>query len=78
MKYGKRKRKDGSTNDVVYKGVQKTPAKRFRAQIKINGKNTAIGTFDTSKEAAVAYDLASLKAGRPRSSFNFPERVPKI
>ena len=26
-----------------------------------------IGTFETSKEAAVAYDLAALKAGRPRS-----------
>ena len=33
--------------------------------------------FDTPKEAAEAYDLAAIQAGRPTSKLNFLDQVPK-
>ena len=36
-----------------------------------------LGTFDTSKEAAKAYDRAAIQAGRPTSDLNFLDQVPK-
>ena len=50
---------------------------RFHAQIRIDGKKKGLGTFDTPKEAAEAYDLAAIEAGRPTSKLNFPDQVPK-
>ena len=46
---------------------------RFKAQITIGGINYYIGIFDTTKEAAIAYDVAATHAKRPRSDLNFPE-----
>lgn len=31
--------------------------------------------FGTLKEAAIAYDLAAIKAGRPTSDLNFPDMI---
>jgi len=56
--------------------VQKK-GKRYRAQISVNGKTQALGTFDTSKEAAKAYDLATIQAGRSTTKLNFLDQVPK-
>ena len=72
----KRKEEEGSKEGVKYKGVTKT-RKRFQAQIRIDGKQNYLGTFDTRKEAAEAYDLAAIDAGRPTSKLNFPDKVPK-
>ena len=73
----KRKRKKGeSKKDVKYKGVSKN-TKGFRARIFIDGKKQGIGTFDTPKEAAQAYDRAAIQAGRPTSKLNFLDQVPK-
>ena len=73
----KRKREeDGTKNKVKYQGVAKN-GKRFRAQIGIDGKVHTHGTFDTSKEAAQAYDRAAIQAGRPTSKLNFLDQVPK-
>ena len=72
----KRKKDDGSKNNVKYKGVQKS-VKRFQAKIRIDGKQQALGTFDTPKEAAQAYDRAAIQAGRPTSKLNFLDQVPK-
>ena len=73
----KRKEEDGSKNEVKFKGVSKS-LKRFRAYTTFDGKTQYHGTFDTSKEAAQAYDLASIQAGRPTSKLNFLDQVPKI
>ena len=71
----KRKRKEeGSKEGVKYKGVMKN-WKRFTARIRIDGKTHCPGTFDTPKEAAEAYDLAAIEAGRPTSKLNFPAEV---
>jgi hypothetical protein len=72
----KRKEEEGSREGVKYKGVEKR-GERFRAQITIDGKQHYLGTFDTPKEAAEAYDLAAIEAGRPTSKLNFPGQVPK-
>jgi len=53
----KRKREeDGTKDDIKFKGVKKS-GKKFYAQIYIDGKHQSLGTFDTPKEAAEAYDL---------------------
>ena len=72
----KRKKDDGSKDDVKYQGVTKR-GEKFGAQIKIDGKRHYHGTFDTPKEAAQAYDRAAIQAGRPTSKLNFLDQVPK-
>jgi len=61
-----------STNTIGYRGVYKT-GNRFRALIEIDGRKQHIGMFDTTKEAAIAYDFASIQAKRPKSELNFPD-----
>ena len=45
---------------------------RFKATITIQGKLSFLGNFPSTKEAAIAYDLAALNAGRSRETLNFP------
>ena len=71
MDYKPKMKKLRSDNTIGYRGVSKI-GNRFRAAIKINGRNHHIGMFGTTKEAAVAYDLAAIQAKRPRSDLNFP------
>ena len=47
----------------------------FKAQIMIGGKHKQIGTYDTAKEAAIAYDRAILKANKSTTLLNFPDMV---
>ena len=54
----------------LYEGVKKQKD-GFRAQITIEGKLQNLGTFDTPKEAAQAYDRAAIQAGRSTSDLNF-------
>ena len=63
-----------SNNTVGYRGVSKN-GKNYQAQIRMEGKLTHIGTYDTAKEAAIAYDRAILKASRPITLLNFPDMV---
>ena len=72
----KRKEEDGSKDDVKFKGVYNI-GERFRAGIKIDGKQQHIGTFDTTKEAAKVYNRVAIQAGRPISKLNFLGQVPK-
>ena len=71
----KRKNEDGSKKEVKYKGVQKQREK-FRAEIWIDGKRNNIGTFDTAKKAARAFDRAAMQAGRPPTKLNYQDKVP--
>jgi len=64
-----------SRNTVGYRGVQKTLSKKYQSKITINGKKTALGTYDTAKQAAIAYDRAVLKANKSTTLLNFPDMV---
>ena len=63
-----------SNNTVGYRGVCKMK-KRWQAQIVIDGKKTNLGTYDTAKEAAIAYDRSVLKANKSTALLNFPDMV---
>ena len=58
-----------------YRGVSKR-RKRFKAEIYFNGKTHSCGTYDTPKEAALAYDRAVVQHKRPTSYLNFPNGPP--
>ena len=66
-----KKRKLLSTNTTGYRGVTKN-RERFKAQIFVNKKKTNLGTYDTPKEAAVAYDRAVIKYTLSNDRLNFP------
>ena len=73
----KSKRRKRSYSKSGYVGVTKLPSGRFGTQFTINGKNTSIGTFDTAIQAALAYDQAAIKAGKKKSTLNFPKEEKK-
>ena len=51
---------------------------KFQATINIDSKLQYLGTFDTPKEAAQAFDHAAIQAGRRPSKLNFLDQVSKI
>lgn len=62
----------GSSN---YKGVSwSKQARKWRAQLRINYKQTHLGYFDSEKEAAIVYDNAAYKNSGVYAFLNFPER----
>ena len=63
-----------STNTVGYRGAYKI-GKKFHSRIWINGKKINLGTYDTAKEAATAYDRAVLKNNKSTTKLNFPDMV---
>ena len=70
----KRKNKRSSTG---YRGVYKSPSGNFFSTISIgNGNQKRLGTFDTAIHAALAYDQAAIKAGKKKSTLNFPDGLP--
>jgi hypothetical protein len=50
--------------------------KRFQAQLTVDGKRGGLGTYDTPKEAALAYDRAVIQHKLPSSKLNFPDGLP--
>ena len=72
--YKPKRKKLLSTNTIGYRGVCKNGTK-FKAQIQIGDNYRFIGNFGTTKEAAIAYDLAAIQAKRPKSDLNFPDMI---
>ena len=67
-----------STNKSGYFGVTKSGKTKWEAQFFHKGIRTYLGCkFATKEDAALAYDVAAIKAGRPLSRLNFPEQVPE-
>ena len=60
----------------IYRGVCWNKCNNsWKASIKINKRNTHIGYFDDSVEAALAYDLKAYEIRGNRAVLNFPERL---
>ena len=74
----KEKKEDGSKDEKKYMGVQKTKTGGFQAKISINNQPKCLGTFDTAKKAARAYNRAAMQARRPLTKLNFQDKVPMI
>ena len=66
------KRKKYKRSSSGYRGVRKS-GKKFQAVINTTGKDRSLGTFETAIQAALAYDQAAIKAGRKKSTLNFPD-----
>ena len=70
------KRKKYKRSSTGYRGVTKVPSGKFKSQISIRGKRIIMCGFDTAIQAALAYDQAAIKAGRKKSTLNFPDGLP--
>lgn len=70
--------KKGSSKTSKFKGVRLTKTKygsRWKAEIRPNNKSIFLGTYLSEEDAAVAYDLASVKLfGEKLSILNFPDK----
>ena len=66
-----KKRRLSSGNTMGYRGVTRN-GKRFAAKIGVKRKKLYLGTYNTAKEAAVAYDRAVVHHKISSSKLNFP------
>ena len=68
------KRKKYTGSSTGYRGVSKVKRSgKFQATVCTNGKTNFVGTFETAKQAALAYDQAAIKKGFTKSRLNFPK-----
>ena len=49
---------------------------KYQARIRIDGKLKSLGTYNTAKQAAKAYDKEAIKLRRPFSKLNYPKKAP--
>ena len=71
----KKEKRVQTNNSTGFTGVTKEGT-GFKARIRIDHKTIYIGTYDTPKEAALAYDRAVIERKRPSSRLNFPNGLP--
>ncbi len=68
-------RKSASTNKTGFRGVYWNKAKsKWMAQIKIAGKNTHLGYFDTQEDAARKFDSKAIELYGNAATLNFPQK----
>lgn len=64
-----------SDNASGLKGVRRLPSGRWAAHIKAHGRRYHLGVFDTSLEAAMAYDVAAVEHFGAFARPNFPQEI---
>ena len=62
-------------NKTGFNGVCKD-RKKFKASIRIDGKQKHLGTFTKPRDAAMAYDEAIVANQLPWKKLNFPDGMP--
>ncbi len=74
----KSRRKRRSKSKSGYFGVIKVKSGRYQARMRINidNKPKYLGSYDTARQAANAYDKEAIILQRPFSTLNFPKRAP--
>ena len=76
MPKSKRKQRTSNSKSGLI-GVYKTSSGKYRAKIRIDGKQKYLGSsYTTAKQAAEAYDDEAIKARKPLSTLNYPKRAP--
>ena len=76
MPKSKRKQRTSKSKSGLI-GVYKTTSGKYRAKIRIDGKQKYLGSsYTTAKQAAEAYDDEAIKARKPLSTLNYPKRAP--
>ena len=71
------KRKLSKKNTSGYRGVSKSGNNRYVARLRVNHKLLSLGTYDTPKEAALAFDRAIVLHKLPNNKLNYPDGLPK-
>ncbi|KAE8793398.1 putative AP2 protein [Hordeum vulgare] len=56
-----------------YHGVRERPSDAYYAKIRSGDVRLSLDMFETSHEAARAYDAAAWRLGRPRAQMNFQD-----
>ena len=56
-----------------FRGVGECPCVALSAEILFGEKRLILSTFDTTKQAARAYDAAAWRLRRPNREMNFPD-----
>ncbi|KAG5571575.1 hypothetical protein H5410_061341 [Solanum commersonii] len=71
---------EGVEKKEHYRGVQKRDSGRYSVEIKYPWKKSCVwlGTFDTTVEAAKAYDAAGIKFCGIKAKMNFPFPAPPV